>query len=137
MPNQLNVEGELNLTIVSVRLGMHDKRTITFVTDAPYPVAVLRVLNAIRKWTDGHISQEDVIRQIVSDIPHFPVFGDAEEIREYVDCLDGHHVVVDFPANQVFAGRNKHRDTWGHVVFGESSSEINWDGPNGAAELKA
>ena len=135
MPDQLSVEGELNLTIVTILLDKHNERIVSFVTDIPYRVAVVRTLLIIRMWTKGQISKEDSIRQIVSAIQHFPVFGDAEEVRGYVDCLDGHHIHVDYARDEVIIGRNKHRDTWGRVAFGNHTEHINWDSPNGAAEL--
>ncbi len=140
MPNQLESLESLNLTQVSVSLVPSGARTVRFVTAEPYRGVVLRVLSITRLWTNGEITQDEAVVRIVRDIPHVPVFGNAQDIQDYVDSRDGHHVHADYCDNTIYVGHNEHKDTWGHVTIGGRTKDFVWGNGaeiNGPYELSA
>ncbi len=138
MTNQLDKLKKLNLTQVTVTLS--DERAIRFVTDEPYRRVVLHILSVTRLWTTGLFTEDQAAFRIVNYLRHVPVFGTELDIRDYVDGTDGHHVHADYSANAIYVGRNKYRDTWGHVTIGGHIDDMLWDHGaeiNGPNELDA
>jgi hypothetical protein len=141
MTNQMNVPENKNFTFVKITLNfakcyeLRNTRDLTFVTDTPYRNVVLRVLRNLRAWQDGEITRDIAMRNIVGDLPHWPMFGPTEDYNDFVDEQGGHHVCVDFDKHRVYMGRNKDQNTWGEAVCGARSEDIAWATPAGEANF--
>ncbi len=124
MSNQLDIQGELNLTTVRVKVEMMDMDALSFVTNMPYGQVVFRVLGIMR---DESLTRDEATVQIFAAIPHFPIRGSIEERDDYVNTLDGYHVNVDYHDHSVYIGRNKHDNTYGRVTIGGGMDDVVWD----------